>query len=65
MGLRIFLRGRIDFAAKTEFEIVSEFFCRIDVGLRIFVVQKEERRGIGLRKVLSKKQKGERELDLK
>ena len=33
MGLRIFLRDRIDFAAKTEFEIVLEYFCRNEVGL--------------------------------
>ena len=42
MGLRNFLRDRIDFAAKTELEIVLEFFCRIEVGHRIFL-SKENR----------------------
>ena len=65
MGLRIFLRDRIDFAAKTEIESVLEYICRIEVGLRIFFFQREERREIGLRKFLSKKQKGEKQLDLK
>ena len=50
MGLRIFLRDWNDIAAKSEFAIVLEFFCGIEVGLRNF---------------LSKKQKGEKELDLK
>ena len=35
MGLRIFLQDRNDFAAKTEFEIVLEYFCRIGVILRL------------------------------
>ena len=42
MGLRIFLRDRIDFAAKTEFEIVLEYFRRNEVGLKIFL-SKEKR----------------------
>ena len=50
MGLGIFLLDRIDSAVETEFETVLEFFCRNEVGLRIF---------------LSKNQKGERELNLK
>ena len=65
MRLGIFLRGWNDFAGKTEFGIVLEYFCRIEVRLRIFFVRREERKGIGLRKLLSKKQGGERCLDLK
>ena len=37
MGLRMFLRDQNDFAAKTEFGFVSDFFCGIEVGLRIFL----------------------------
>ena len=41
MGLRIFLRDWNDFAAKAEFGIVLEYFCRIEVGLRIFLSQEK------------------------
>ena len=34
MGLRLFLRDWNDFAAKTKFGIVLEYFCGIEVGLR-------------------------------
>ena len=37
MGLRIFLRDGNEFAAKTEFENVSEYFRKDEVGLRIFL----------------------------
>ena len=37
VGLRIFLRNWNDFAAKTEFGLVLEYFCRFEVGLRIFL----------------------------
>ena len=36
MGLRIFLRNWNEFETKTEFGIVLEYFCEIEVGLRIF-----------------------------
>ena len=62
-GLGIFLRSENELAAKTEFGIVLQFFCRIEVGLRI-ICPGGERRGIGIRKILSKKKKGERELGL-
>ena len=65
MGLRIFLRDWNDFAAKTEFGIVLEFLCRIEVGLRIFLSEEKREEKFGLRKLLSKKGKGGRELDLK
>ena len=39
----IFLRDWNDFAAETEFGIVLECFSEIEVGLRIFLVQKGER----------------------
>ena len=35
MGLRIFLQNWNDFANRTEFGIVLEYFCGIEVGLRI------------------------------
>ena len=47
MGIGIFLRDRIDFAAKTEFEIVLEYFCRIEVGLRKFL-SREKRNKLDL-----------------
>ena len=42
MGLRIFLRDWNDFAAKTEFGVVLEYFCKTDFGLRI--LSSEEKR---------------------
>ena len=41
MGLRIFLRDWKEFAAKTEFGIVLEYFCRIGVGLRTFLSEEK------------------------
>ena len=41
MGLSTFLRDRNDFAANTKFGIVLEFFCRIEVGLRIFLSEEK------------------------
>ena len=35
MGLRIFLRIENDFAAKTEFGIVLEYFCEVGMKLRL------------------------------
>ena len=46
MGLRIFLRDWNDFAAKTNFGIVLEYFWGIEVGLRIFL--SDEKRGENL-----------------
>ena len=42
MGFGLFFRDQNDFAAKTEFEIVLEYFCGIEVGLRI--IFSEEKR---------------------
>ena len=72
---RIILRDRIDFAAKTEFEIVLEYFCRIEVGLRIYLSKEKReeeldlenfcaktkgRKGVGLEIIcLGKKGEGE------
>ena len=44
MGLRIFLQSRNEIAAKTEFEIVLEYFCEIEVGLRINLSRRREKR---------------------
>ena len=63
MGLGIFLRDWNDFAAKTEFGIVLECYCKVEVALRIFLREKK-RRAVGLIIVLSEKRKGERELNL-
>ena len=58
MGLRIILRDQIDFAAKTEFEIVLEYFCRNEVGLRIFLSKEKREEKLNLEIFV---QKGERE----
>ena len=75
MGLGICLRNRIDFAAKTEFEIVFDYFCRNEVGLRMFLskenreekldleifLQKTKgRKGVGL-EIICRSKKGEGE----
>ena len=65
MGLRIFLRNWNDFAAETEFGIVLEYFCRIEVGLRTFLSEENRAEQWDLKNFCPKRQKGERELDLK
>ena len=35
MGLRIFLRIESEIAAKTEYEIVLEYFCKVKMKLRL------------------------------
>ena len=62
--LEYFLRNWNDFAAKTEFRIVLENFCGIEVGLRIFLSE-GKREKLDLENFCPKRQKGERELDLK
>ena len=64
MGLRIFLRDRINFAAKTEFEIVLEFFCRIEVGLRIFLSKEKREEKVDRENFSIKKQKGRKGVGL-
>ena len=60
MGLRKFLRDWIDFAAKIEFEIVLEFFCRIEVGLEMFlsIEKREEEVDLKIFFPKNKKEKG-------
>ena len=65
MGLRIFLRDWNDFAAKTKFGIVLEYFCGIEVGLRIFLSEEKKEEKLDLENFCPKRQKGEKELDLK
>ena len=65
MRIRIFLRDWNDFAAKTEVRIVLEYFCRIEVGLRIFLSKERREEELDFENFCPKKQKGERELDLK
>ena len=65
MGLRIFLQGRNDFAAKTEFGIVLRFFCGIEVRLRIFLSEETKEEILDFKKFCPKKHKGEEELDIK
>ena len=75
MGLRIFLGDWNEFAAKTELVIVSEFFCKIGVGVRIFLSKEKReeevdlenfcpkgkgRKGVGL-KIICPSKKGEEE----
>ena len=64
MGLRMFLRDWIDFVAKTEFGIVFEYFCGIEVGLRVFLSEEKREEKFGLRNVLSKKAKGSKGVGL-
>ena len=66
MGLRIILRDQIDFAAKTEFEIVLEYFCRIDVGVRIFLSEEEREEELDLEIFCpkSKREKGRKGVGL-
>ena len=65
MGFKIFLRDWNDFAAKTEFRVVLEYFCKIEVGLRIFLSEEKREEELDLENFCPKRQKGERELDLK
>ena len=65
MGLRIFLRDRNEFATKTEFGIVLEYFCKVEVGLRIFLSERKRGEELDLETFCPKMQKGERELDLR
>ena len=60
MGLRKFLRKWNDFAAKTEFGSVLEYFCRIEAGIRIFCPKKTEKRNWTQKNFVqkSKKDKG-------
>ena len=48
IGLTIFLRDWDDFAAKTEFGIVVEYFCGIKVGLRIFFSEEKREEKLDL-----------------
>ena len=63
MGLRIFLRDWIDFAAQTKFGIVLECFSRTEIGLRNLLSKKAKgRRGLGLRIVCPSKREKESKL---
>ena len=64
MGLRIFLRDWNDFVAKTEFGIVFEYFCGIEVGLRIFLSEDGREEELDLRKFLSGKAEGRKGVGL-
>ena len=44
MELRIFLRGWIDFAAKTEIGIVLEYFVELKLDLERFCPKRREKR---------------------
>ena len=48
MGLRIFLRDWNDFAAKSEFGIVLEYFCIIEVELSIFLSEEKREEELDL-----------------
>ena len=48
MGLRLFLRSENKFASKTEFGIVLEFFCKTEVGLRIFLSEEKREEELDL-----------------
>ena len=59
MGLRIFLRNWVEFAAKTEFGIVLEYFCRIEVELRKLLSEEKREEELDLENFCPKRQKGE------
>ena len=59
------MRDWNEFAAKTEFGIVLEFFCKIRIGFRKFLSQEKREEELDLKNFCPKRQKGERELDLK
>ena len=65
MGLGIFLRDLNDFAAKTEFVIVLEYFCRIEVGHRSFLSKEKREEELDSESFCPRRQKRERELHLK
>ena len=65
MGLRTFLLDGNDFAAKKEFALVLEYFCKIEVGLRKFLSDEKREEELDLEKFCRKRQKGERVLHLK
>ena len=60
----IFLRDWNDFAAKTEFGSVLEYFCRIEFGLKIFFPKRRKKSNLDLENFCPKKQKGEGDLDV-
>ena len=62
--LKYFLQDWSDFAARTEFGIVSEYFCRIEVGLRILLSEEKREEKLDLEKFLSKKAKGRKGVGL-
>ena len=58
MGLKIFSRDWNDFAAEKEFRNVLDYFCRSEVGLRIFLSEEKGEEKFGHRKFLSRNTKG-------
>ena len=62
MGLRTILKNQKKVAVRTDFGIVVEEFCGIEVGLRIFCPRRREN---GVRKFSAKKRKRKKELKLK
>ena len=44
MGLRIFLRDWIDFAAETQFGIVLEYFAELKLDVEYFCPKRKEKR---------------------
>ena len=65
MLLRIFIRDRYDFAAQTDFGIVSECFYGNEVGLRFFLSKEKREEKLDLEIILSRKAKGRKEVGLK
>ena len=61
----MFLWDWNDFATQTEFGIRLEKFCKIEVGLGIFLSEEKREEELYLENFCPKKQKEEKELDLK
>ena len=58
MGLRIILPDGNELVAKTEFGIVLEYLCKIEVGLRIFSSKEKREEDLDLENFCPKRQKG-------
>ena len=50
MGLGMFLRNWNEFTTKTEFGIVIQDFCGIEIGLRIFLCEEKREEKLDLEK---------------
>ena len=57
----MFLWDWIDFAVKTDFGIVLDQFCKIEVGRRLYLPEEKREEELDSEIVCPKEQKGEKE----